>query len=136
MGLHAFQSGFACGYSPIMSTSLEQALPMSGPSPTYRYANGIAKMAQAKEERGLYRLGMIAAFCTLALSLLGSTAGFFVWALGQERRMTIVEQGIKQEHDANAKQDTDTQRENERAEAWRIRMEKKMDDLLQSQRRR
>lgn len=109
---------------------------MSGPTPTYRGTNGRSSIEKAREERGLYRLSLVAAFCTLALSLLGSTAGFFVWALGQERRMTIVEQGIKQEHDANAKQDADSQRENDKAEAWRIRMEKKLDDLIQAQRKR
>jgi len=107
----------------------------SGPNQTYtRGTNGTA--TKVKDERGLYKMGIVASFCTLAVAILMATGGFFVWALRQESRVTSVEKGLEQEHATNAKQDADKNREDDKAEAWRVRMEKKLDDFIQSQQRK
>lgn len=107
----------------------------SGPNQTYiRGTNGAA--TKAKDERGLYKVGLVASFCTLAVAILMATGGFFVWALRQESRMTAVEKGLEQEHTSNQKRDSDKNREEDKAEAWRLRVEKKLEDFISSQQRK
>lgn len=74
--------------------------------------------------------GNLVAFVTLAIALLGVTGGFFVWALKQESRMTSVESGIKAEHESGIAKGAIQVRDEERNDQWRIRMEKKLDDLI------
>jgi len=58
-------------------------------------------------------------------------AGFFVWSIAQDRRVTTVELGVKAEHEVNLQQDIAAQRMQDQTRADLKAINDKLDRLLE-----
>jgi TolA-binding protein len=67
----------------------------------------------------------------LSLAML---AGFFVWAVNQDRRLTTVELGVQQEHATNVAQDQERNRQQDQTRADLRAINEKLDRLLEGRR--
>jgi hypothetical protein len=68
----------------------------------------------------------------LMLVMLG---GFVKWSNSWTEEITANKAGLKAEHDINIRQDVEKATQDSRTEAWMVRMENKMDRVLQDKRR-
>ena len=66
------------------------------------------------------------------LVLISLLAGFFVYALHQENRMTTTENEVKQEHDTNVRQDQERQRQWEEIRSDLKALNEKTDRILET----
>lgn len=58
-------------------------------------------------------------------------AGFILWAMAQERRLTTVENGLKSEHDVNVGQDAERARQRDEIRSDLKAINEKLDRLVE-----
>lgn len=66
------------------------------------------------------------------LMTLAMLAGFMVWAMRQESRMTTLEVGLRGEHDINLQQDSERNRQQDQTRSDLKAINDKLDRLLES----
>jgi hypothetical protein len=65
------------------------------------------------------------------LVTVGMLAGFLIWALRQEQRLTTVENGLSREHDVNTAQDVERARQRDEIRSDLKTINEKLDRLVE-----